>query len=211
MSVGRLHVITDVDVQSRFSHQELAELACLGGADVVQLRDKTLTREALMEGARGVAATCRRHGVAFIVNDHADIARAVEADGVHVGRGDLAVREARALLGAGAIVGASAGNLDDALEAEADGASYIGLGHIFATGSKSKSTPPVGVDSLAHALTRVRIPVIAIGGITHENAAEVLAAGAWGIAVIGAVCTADDPRAATERLRRIVDDARLPN
>jgi thiamine-phosphate pyrophosphorylase len=185
VSVGRLHVITDVDVQSRFSHQELAELACLGGADVVQLRDKTLTREALMEGARGVAATCRRHGVAFIVNDHADIARAVEADGVHVGRGDLAVREARALLGAGAIVGASAGNLDDALEAEADGASYIGLGHIFATGS--------------------------IGGITHENAAEVLAAGAWGIAVIGAVCTADDPRAATERLRRIVDDARLPN
>jgi thiamine-phosphate pyrophosphorylase len=204
-SIGRLHVITDVTVQSRYSHEELAEMACAGGADVVQLRDKLLARDALADTARRVAAVCRRHGVSFVVNDHADVARDVEADGVHVGRTDLSIREARALLGPHAIIGASTGNLEEALGAQDEGADYVGVGHVFATASKIKSAEPIGLGDLARVSARVFIPVIAIGGITEANAASVMATGAWGIAVIGAVCAADHPRAATERLRRIVE------
>jgi thiamine-phosphate pyrophosphorylase len=179
-------------------------MACAGGADVVQLRDKSLTRDAFAEVARRVAGICRAHGVTFVVNDRADVAREVEADGVHVGGSDLSVAEARALLGTRALIGASSGTLEAALTAESHGADYVGYGHIFETASKTKTTPPVGLDALSRVVSRVRIPVIAIGGITEANARDVIAAGAWGIAVIGAVCAADDPRAATERLRAIV-------
>lgn len=203
--VGRLHVITDVVVQTRFTHEELAEAACAGGADVVQFRDKSQAVESFAAVARRVADVCRRHGVAFVVNDHARVAREVEADGVHVGRRDSSIQDARALLGDGAIVGASAGSLEEALEAEARGADYVGFGHVFATASKAKETPAVGLDALARVAARVRVPVIAIGGITPANAAQVMETGAWGIAVIGAVCTADDPCAATRMLKRIVD------
>lgn len=202
MSIGRLHVITDVVVQTRYSHEALAEMACVGGADVVQLRDKLLDRDAFARVARRVAAICRQHGVVFIVNDRVDVAREVEANGVHVGRKDASLREAREALGPRAIVGTSAGNLAQALEAESEGADYVGFGHVFATTSKEKSTPPVGLEALSLVATRVRVPAIAIGGITEANARDVIAAGAWGIAVIGAVCAADDPRAATERLAR---------
>ncbi|HXV13427.1 MAG TPA: thiamine phosphate synthase, partial [Candidatus Krumholzibacteria bacterium] len=123
-SIGRLHVITDVVVQDRYSHEELAEMACAGGADVVQLRDKLLARDAFAETARRVAAICRRHGVRLIVNDYADVAREVEADGVHLGRTDLSIREARALLGPRAILGASTGTLEQAEQAEREGADY---------------------------------------------------------------------------------------
>jgi thiamine-phosphate pyrophosphorylase len=204
VTIGRLHVITDVVVQTRYSHEALAEMACVGGADIVQLRDKSLGRDDFARVARRVAAICREHGVAFIVNDRVEVAREVDADGVHVGRSDATLREARATLGPRAIVGTSAGNLAQAQEAEAEGANYIGFGHVFATSSKVRSTPPVGLDALALVAARVRVPVIAIGGITEVNARDVIAAGAWGIAVIGAVCAADDPRAATERLRKLL-------
>lgn len=204
MTVGRLHVITDVTVQNRYSHEELARMACEGGADVVQLRDKSLSRDAFLAVARRVADICREHRAVLIVNDRVDVARTIDAGGAHVGRTDLGIREARALLGPHAVVGASTGSLEEALEAERAGADYIGFGHVFATSSKTKPTPPVGLAALGHVAARVRIPVIAIGGITEANAAEVIAAGAWGIAVIGAVCAAADPRAVTARLRATV-------
>jgi len=203
--IGRLHVITDVVVQTRFTHEELAEAACAGGADIVQLRDKSQPVESFAAVARRVAEICRHHGVTFIVNDHVRVARDVEADGVHLGRRDSSIEDARALLGERAIVGASVGSLEEALEAEASGADYVGFGHVFATMSKTKPTPPVGLDALARVAARARVPVIAIGGITEANAAQVMETGAWGIAVIGAVCAADDPRAATRRLKRIVE------
>ncbi len=205
MTVGRLHVVTDTSVQSRYSHIELAEMACDGGAQVIQFRDKFLEHDALVDTARRMAAICRAHGVTLVVNDRADIAHEAGADGVHLGRDDASVRDARLLLGAQAVIGGTAGNLGEALQAEAAGADYVGFGHVFATTSKQKSTPPIGVDAIARAIARVRVPIIAIGGITIANASEVLAAGAWGIAVIGAVCAADDPREATAHLRAIVD------
>ena len=204
MSIGRLHVITDVVIQSRYSHEELAEMACAGGADAVQLRDKTLAPHTFAAVAACVREICRAHGTTFIVNDYAEIARSVEADGVHVGPDDLSIAEARAIVGTRALVGASTGTLEDVVRAQDEGADYAGFGHIFATTSKNKTTQPAGLDALARVAQRVRIPVIAIGGITEANAASVLETGAWGIAVIGAVCASDDPRAATARLRSLV-------
>jgi thiamine-phosphate pyrophosphorylase len=205
VTIGRLHVITDVSIQSRFTHEELAELACRGGADVIQLRDKSLHDSAFLAVAQKVAAICRRHEVTFIVNDRVSIARDVGARGVHVGPDDTTIADARAVLGANAIIGTSAGSPEAARAVASEGADYIGFGHIFPTTSKQKESDAVGVELLAAVAHDSPIPVIAIGGITESNAPRVMASGAWGIAVIGAVCGADDPRAASARLRFIVD------
>lgn len=204
MTIGRLHVITDVSIQSRFTHEEVAELACQGGADVVQLRDKSLGDDDFLKIARRIAAICRRYEVTFIVNDRVEIAREVGA-GVHLGRDDSSVSDARTVLGPKAIIGTSTGSVEAARAAETSGADYLGFGHIFPTTSKQKETPAVGVELLAAVAHQSPLPVIAIGGITESNAARVMSSAAWGIAVIGAVCGSDDPRAATERLRVIVD------
>lgn len=203
--IGRVCVITDIEMQSRFSHAELAEFACSGGADVIQLRDKTLNDDTLVEVGREVRRACDRHGALFIVNDRVIVARECGADGVHLGRSDTSIEEARRVLGEHAIIGATAHSLAEALEADRSSADYLGFGHIFPTASKEKTTPPVGIDGLAEVCAAVSLPVLAIGGITSERAADVLRAGAWGVAVIAEVCMADDPRAATERLRHAVD------
>ena len=205
MTIGRLHVITDVSIQSRFTHEELAELACRGGADVIQLRDKSLDDVSFVAVAGLVAKICAAHEVMFIVNDRVSIARDVGADGAHVGPDDATVADARAVLGANAIIGTSAGSPEAARAVEAEGADYIGFGHIFPTASKQTESDAVGVELLAAVAHDAHVPVIAIGGITETNAPRVMASGAWGIAVISAVCGADDPRAATARLRFVVD------
>lgn len=203
--IGRVCVITDTTVQSRFSHAELAGLACSGGADLIQLRDKTLSDDALIDVAREVRRVCDRHGVLFLVNDRVLVAHESGADGVHLGHGDTPVEEARRMLGDRAVIGTTAHSLAEAVAADRSSADYLGFGHIFPTSSKSKSTPPVGVEELARVCAAVTIPVLAIGGITHTRVPDVLRAGAWGVAVIAAVCAADDPRAATERLLAVLD------
>jgi thiamine-phosphate pyrophosphorylase len=204
VTIGRLHVITDVSIQSRFTHDELAEMACQGGAHVVQLRDKSLGDDDFLSVARRIADLCRRHEVTFIVNDRVEIAREVGA-GVHLGHQDATIADARAVLGPRAVIGLSAGSVAEAFALQAADAAYLGFGHIFPTTSKQKETPAVGLELLAAVAHQSRLPVIAIGGITESNAARVMSSGAWGIAVIGAVCGSDDPRAATEHLRVIVD------
>jgi len=194
-------VITDTLIQSRFSHQQLAELACAGGAEVIQFRDKRLARSEFEAVAKRVGEVCRAHQVTLLVNDRVVAAYDAGADGVHLGRDDMSIADARAILGPDKIIGATAGSLDAALTAQDDGADYVGFGHIFATTSKVKGTPPVGLGALAAMCKQLKIPVIAIGGINADNVGEVMRAGAWGVAVIGAVCAADDPRAATTRMR----------
>jgi thiamine-phosphate pyrophosphorylase len=198
--VGRLIVITDTLIQSRFSHEQLAELACAGGAEAIQFRDKRLARGEFEATAKRVGEVCRAHQVTFIVNDRVVTAHDAGADGVHLGRDDMSIADARAILGPDKFIGSTAGSLDAALTAQGDGADYVGFGHIFATTSKAKETPPVGLEALANVCQQVTIPVIAIGGINADNVGEVMRAGAWGVAVIGAVCAADDPRAATAEL-----------
>jgi thiamine-phosphate pyrophosphorylase len=201
--IGRLHVITDTAVQDRFDHVELARLAIRGGADTVQLRDKTLSENEFQDVARAVLEVCRQHGVPLIINDRVDVAARIGADGVHLGRTDTAIGEARRRLGTGKIIGGSAGSPDEAREAADAGADYVGFGHVFPTRSKSKPGPAAGTGGVRAVCDAVTAPVIAIGGITPGNARAVIDAGAWGVAVIGAVCGAPDPEAATRRLADI--------
>jgi thiamine-phosphate pyrophosphorylase len=207
--VGRLHVITDTTIQDRFDHEELARLAIAGGADTIQLRDKLLSDEDLTAVARGVLAVCRLTGVPLVVNDRIHVAAASGADGVHLGHADAPVGAARAALGPGAIIGGTAATAEEVVQIAAAGADYAGFGHVYPTSTKQKPGPPVGLDGLGRACAVALIPVVGIGGITAETAAEVVRAGAWGVAVIGAVCAADDPMGAARELAMAVQTAAL--
>ena len=205
--VGRLHVVTDTGLQRRHSHADLARLAALGGADTVQFRHKRGTARERWAALVPTAEACRTAGVALVVDDHADLALAVAA-GLHVGQSDLPVAVVRRLLGPGALVGATAATADEALAAEAAGASYVGFGPVFGTASKANPAPATGLDGLARACAAVRIPVVAIGGITAARVADVLAAGAHGVAVLSAVVCADDVVAAAAAFSEALERGR---
>ncbi len=187
---------------------EIATAAFAGGAGAVQFRRKDATARELFVTAQQLAALARAQGKVLIINDRVDLALAVRADGVHLGPDDLPVSAARRLLGPTAIIGASAGTVDEAIEAEAEGASYLGVGCIYGTASKADAGDPVGPKRIAEIRAAVRIPLVAIGGVTPERVPEVIAAGADGVAVITAVTRAKNMRAAARDLVRAVRAAR---
>lgn len=152
----------------------------------------------------------RRHSAGLIVNDDISLAVAVGADGVHLGQDDAAVCEARSALGAGAIVGVSAGTAEEARRAVEDGADYIGVGCVFGTATKDDAGEAIGVDGLAEVVQAVqgRVPVVAIGGVDERNAGRCIRAGADGVAVVGAVMRGGRPGQATAGLARIVREGR---
>ncbi len=203
-----LYVITDAKLSRGRSHLEVIRAAIAGGATVVQYREKEGTTRQMIGEARALRELARQAGIPFIVNDRVDIALAVDADGVHVGQDDMPAPLARKLMGPGKIVGVSVDNLEQALQAEEDGADYVGAGPIFATPTKPDAAPPIGLEGLAEICRRVSIPVVAIGGINERNAAAVIAAGAAGVAVVSAIVAAPDVEAAARRLREITDTAR---
>ncbi len=196
--IGRLHVITDVVLQDRFSHSALAQMAVAGGADAIQFRQKEGSTRALIETAIAVKNACG--DVPLIVNDRVDVAIAAEADGVHLGQDDFPIEKARDLLGEDAVIGGTAKTLVQARQCVADGADYIGFGPIYATGSKADAGMVKGLEGLREMASGIHIPIIAIGGIGIENVGEVMRAGAHGIAVISAVCCQPDPTGATQKL-----------
>ena len=204
--IGRLHVITDVVLQDRFSHSALAQMAVAGGADTIQFRQKEGSTRALIETAIAVKHAC--DDVPLIVNDRVDVAIAAEADGVHLGQDDFPIARARDLLGEDAVIGGTAKTLSQARQCVAEGADYIGFGPIYVTGSKADAGLVKGLEGLREMARGVSVPIIAIGGIAIENAGEVMRAGAHGIAVISAVCCQPDPTEATQRL---VDQIRREN
>jgi thiamine-phosphate pyrophosphorylase len=200
--IGRLHVLTDTELQSRFTHVELAKMAIKGGADTIQFRQKTgMTRE-MIEICREMKRLCEDADVTFIVNDRVDVAIASEADGVHLGQDDFPIPLARKLLGETRIIGASAVTLEEALECLSKGADYIGFGPVYPTTSKDDAGPVTGISLLEKVVKAVSIPIIAIGGVTGENTLEVIQTGALGIAVISAVCCQENPEQATRELSR---------
>lgn len=199
-----LYVITDEKLSKGLKHPQIARQAIAGGADVIQLRDKTGDCHYLGRCAAEIRIIAKEAGVTFIVNDRLDIALQVNADGVHLGQEDTPLKFARRIAPKGFIIGVSAGTLDEALKAERGGADYIGLGPIFPTTSKCDAGEVCGIDLLREVKSRVSIPVVAIGGIGLHNAAEVIAAGADGIAVISAVVSQDDIAGAARALKRIV-------
>lgn len=181
--------------------------AVRGGADCVQIREKDADARAMVDLTRRVIERVRPLGAAVIVNDRADVALAAGADGVHVGQHDLPVDACRRVLGAGAIVGVSTSNLDDAKRALADGASYCGCGSMFASSTKPKPQLAGAAYLRAYLEDPVvsAMPHLAIGGITAENAGELARVGCLGVAISGAICSAPDPEGAARAIREALD------
>lgn len=191
-------MILDQDSLSR-SPDEVVSLALSAGVRFIQYRCKHGSRRAIYDTSSRLVHKVRHAGCLFIVNDHTDIAAAVDADGVHLGQDDLPIEYARKLLGKGKIIGISTHSLEQAKAARDAGADYIGFGPIFATTTKDAG-PAKGIETLGLIKRSVSIPLIAIGGITHANVTEVITAGADGVAVISAILTAKDIKGAAEEM-----------
>ena len=200
-AIHGLYVIIDPDACAGRDAVEVGRLALEGGASMLQWRDKRHAKGEQIEAARAIRRLCSQHEAIFIVNDHIDLALVVAADGVHLGQKDLPLEAARPLVPDGFIVGVSTNNASEARRAQEAGATYVAVGSIFLTGSK-ETTRPASPERLREVKAAVDLPVVAIGGITASNVDEVLAAGADAVAVISAVCAADDPRAAAQELAR---------
>jgi thiamine-phosphate pyrophosphorylase len=184
---------------------ELTELAIAGGADTIQFRQKGGATREMIRAAEQMQALCRKAGVTFVVNDRVDVAIASHADGVHLGQDDFPVPLARKLLGAEAIIGGSASNLEEARKCLLEGADYVGFGPVYATTSKEDAGPASGLGLLKQIVETIPLPVIAIGGITRDNLPPVMRAGVHGIAVISAVCCQEDPKEAAKCLRDLLE------
>ena len=181
------------------------EESLAGGATMVQLREKGMDRETLRWEALEIRAVCRRYGVPFLINDAADLAAEVGADGVHVGQQDMSPQQARAVLGPDGIVGVSAHTVEEARAAQAEGADYLGVGAVFATGTKENTTP-VDYDTLKEICAAVNIPVVAIGGVGRDNLGTLAGSGIRGVAVVSALYAQPDVRAAARSLRKQVEE-----
>jgi thiamine-phosphate pyrophosphorylase len=206
----RVYVITTSLLRLGRDHVAITEAAVRGGANVVQFRDKAMSNEEFAATAERLLQITRPAGVPLIINDRVEIAVAIGAEGVHVGRQDAQVRDVRLSVPANMIVGGSATNLVEALEVSEAGADYLGVGPVFPTGSKADATPPIGLEELAKICRAVRRPVVAIGGITRLNLKQVIEAGAAGAAVIAAVAEAPDMIAATAQLHSVWDTGPKP-
>jgi len=177
----------------------VVEAAVKGGAQMVQFRDKELPDGPFFREAMKLRALTRKSGTLFIIDDRVDVALSVAADGVHLGEKDLPIEEAKKLVGSEMILGVSARTPQAAQRAQERGAAYLGVGAIFPTGTKDDAVH-VGIERLTQLRPLVDIPILAIGGITADNAAQTIRAGADGVAVISAVVGADDVASATARL-----------
>jgi thiamine-phosphate pyrophosphorylase len=204
-----LYLVTDQGLSRGRSCLEIVAAAIRGGATMVQYRAKAATTRDMVEEARSLLALCRSRGVPLIINDRADVALAVDADGLHVGQDDLSAVLARRLLGRTKILGVSVGDPEEARRALAEGADYVGASPIFATPTKADAPRPLGVEGLRALAAATRAPVVAIGGIDAGNAAAIFEAGASGIAVVSAIVAAQDVEAAARSLRKIADRAKL--
>jgi thiamine-phosphate pyrophosphorylase len=200
--IGKLHVLTDTVLQTRFSHVELTQLAINGGADAIQFRQKSGSTREMIKVARQMKEICAKNGVTFIVNDRVDVAIAAEVDGVHLGQDDFSIPLARKLLGDEVIIGGSASNVEEARECLSEGADYVGFGPVYPTTSKDDASPVTGISMLKQVVEEIPLPIIVIGGVSAENIPEVMRAGAHGVAVISAVCCQEDPEQATRALHR---------
>ena len=201
--VLRLCLVTDRDLALGRSLIDVVGAAVQGGVTIVQLREKTAPTRAFLEEARALKALLAQHGIPLIINDRADIALAVGADGVHVGQTDMPVDVLRGLLGPDAIIGLSTTNLTQISRADAQLPDYLGLGPLYLQQTKGNASTPLGVEGFRTLRAATGKPVVAIGGLKPDNSAPVLTAGATGLAVVSAIMSAPDPRSAAEDFRRL--------
>ena len=196
-----LYAVTDRHWLNGRTLLEVVRESLDGGVTMLQLREKTLEEGAFLEEARALQALCRERHVPFIVNDNVDIARAMGADGVHVGQSDMEALDVRAKLGPDKIIGVSAHSVEEALLAEKHGADYLGVGAMFPTGSKA-DVQELPYETLKDICAAVSIPVVAIGGISQENVTKLAGSGICGVAVISAIYAAKNIKSAAEAMLR---------
>lgn len=210
----RLNAIVDPERANGRDLAELARLCAEGGATLIQLRDKVSETHAMVNEARAIKKALTSLSVPFVVNDRVDVALAAGADGVHLGQNDMAVADARRLLGPGAIIGLSVKNVGEAEAAPIELIDYVGSGGVYVTLSKQQKNAPIGPEGLKRIIAVLRdrarrqnkdLPVCGIAGIDAGNAGAVIAAGAEGVAVISALSFSPEPAAAASALRQVVD------
>lgn len=208
----RLNALVDARFADKANLPDLARTAALSGATLIQYRDKTNSTRQMIEQARVIGAALAGTGVPFVINDRVDVALAAGADGVHLGRDDMAAATARSIMGDAAIIGLTVKNEADARAANGSPVDYACIGGVYETLSKRNPDPPVGLEGFARLratllTAKPDLPVGAIAGINAQRAGEVVAVGADGVAVISAIFAAVDPAAATRELRACVDSA----
>ena len=200
-----LYAVTDRSWLNGQTLYEQVEQALEGGVSFLQLREKELEEQAFLEEAKVIQELCKKYQVPFLINDNVELAASIGADGVHVGQSDMAAGAAREKLGPDRIIGVSARTVEEALEAQRQGADYLGVGAVFPTGSKADAVE-VDHQVLKEICSAVEIPVIAIGGIGRDNVDQLKGSGICGIAVISAIFAQNDIEAAARELRGLTEE-----
>ena len=202
----KLYLVTDRELSLGRSLEEVVSEAVQGGVTVVQLREKDASTGEFIELARRLMTLLKPLRIPLIINDRVDVALAVNADGVHIGQSDMSYEDARRLLGPDKIIGLSVENFKDVEAANALDVDYIGISPVYGTPTKTDTAEPFGLEGLRKAVQMSVHPTVAIGGMNASTIAEVMAAGTDGVAVVSAICSAENTRKATSDLRAIVEE-----
>ena len=203
-----IYIIVDPEATRGRPVTEVAAQSLAGGAKVVQLRDKLSDKGPMLDLARELKALCDAHDALFVMNDHADLAHAVDASVLHVGQTDLPVGDARQILSPNQLIGNSNGTLEEALQSQQDSVDYMAVGAIYSTTTMGKSgRNALGPEMISRVKNTVKQPIVAIGGINRSNIQDVVRAGADSVCVVSAITFADDPKAATEELVHLYESA----
>ncbi|HIV24684.1 MAG TPA: thiamine phosphate synthase [Candidatus Scatomonas pullistercoris] len=206
----RLYAVTDRRWLGDSTLEQQVEEALKGGATFVQLREKQLDKKSFYREAVSLKKLCRKYGVPFVIDDDVELALESGADGVHIGQSDMALLDAREKLGPEKMIGVSARTVEEALEAERNGADYLGVGAVFSTSTKPDAVD-VSLETLRKICESVSIPVVAIGGIGTENLPKLAGTGIAGVAVVSALFAAENIRKSAEKLRRLSEEAAAGN
>jgi thiamine-phosphate pyrophosphorylase len=203
-----LYLVTDSTL-AKMSLPEVVKKAVAGGITCVQIREKSADTRKFIEIAAAIKNILAGSSVPLIINDRVDIALAVKADGVHLGQSDMPFEMARRICGSDMIIGISAESVNNAVEAERNGADYIAVSPVFSTPTKTNTAKPLGLDGIKNIKKLVKLPVIGIGGINLSNAASVIKSGADGIAVVSSIMATDDPEKAARELKAAIQLERI--
>lgn len=201
----KLYLVTDRDLSLGRPLEEVVSEAVAGGVTMVQLREKDASTGEFVELARRLMNVLKPLGVPLIINDRVDVALAVDADGVHIGQSDMAYEDARRLLGPGKIIGLSVENMEDLVKANELNVDYVGISPVYGTPTKTDTAEPFGLKGLRKAVELSSHPTVAIGGMNASTIADVIGAGADGVAVVSAICSAENIKEATSKLKTIVN------
>lgn len=204
-----LYLVTDHTLSKGRTTLEIVELAIKGGVTCVQLRNKEASDDEFRKEAYQLIKLTRHYSIPLIINDRVEIAQEIGAQGLHLGQSDMPLAEARNIVDKSMIIGISAETVEDAIVAEKNNADYIGISPVFQTQTKKDIAPPLGLDGIRAIRNAVNLPLVGIGGISAANAAEVIHAGADGVAVVSAIVSADSPNYASRMLLQTVQEALL--